>query len=62
MKSKQMPSTRYVAIERVHWDVPVRIPLRAYLEFVEHLSAELERLIARWSHAAPPRARSGSRR
>jgi hypothetical protein len=57
--SKQEPSTRDVAIERAHWDVPVRIPLRAYVQFVERLDADLERLVARWTHAAPPRARFG---
>jgi len=57
VKSKQVSSARYVAIERTHWDVPVRIPLRAYVEFVERLDAELDMLMARWGPAAPPRAR-----
>lgn len=55
--SKQEPSTRHVAIERALWDVPVRIRLRAYVEFVERLDADIEKLLARWGPAAPPRTR-----
>ena len=55
--SEQEPPTGRVAIERALWDVPVRIPLRAYVEFVERLDADLEKLLARWGPAAPPRAR-----
>jgi len=59
VKSKQGPSAREMAVERAHWDVPVRIPLRAYVEFADQITADLEHLVARWSHAAPPRARFG---
>ncbi len=56
MKGKQLLTSRYVSIERFHWDVPVRIPLRPYVEFVEWLDGELEKLADRWAPTAPPRA------
>ena len=56
MKSKQAADNQYVAIGRIHWDVPVRIPLRPYVEFVGWLDDELEKLVDRWAPTAPPKA------
>ena len=46
-----------VFIGRDHWDVPVRVELRAYLRFSRRLDSQLRRLVIRWAHAASPRAR-----
>ena len=46
-----------VLIGRDHWDVPVRVALRAYLRFGRRLDHQLRRLVVRWAHTASPRAR-----
>ncbi len=46
-----------VTIGRDHWDVPVRVELRAYLRFSRRMDGELRRLVACWAHLASPRAR-----
>ena len=46
-----------VLIGRDHWDVPVRVELRAYLRFSRRLDGKLRRLVVRWAHAASPSAR-----
>jgi hypothetical protein len=44
-------------IGREHWDVPVRVELRAYLRFSRRLDLQLRRLVVRWAHSASPSAR-----
>jgi hypothetical protein len=46
-----------VLIGRDHWDVPVRVEVRAYMRFSRRLDMQLRRLVVRWAHAAAPRAR-----
>lgn len=46
-----------VLVGRNHWDVPVRVELRAYVRFSRGLDSQLRRLVVRWSHTAPPRSR-----
>jgi hypothetical protein len=46
-----------VLIGRGHWDVPVRIRIAAYLRFSRRMDHQLHRLVARWSHLAPPSMR-----
>jgi hypothetical protein len=46
-----------VLIGRNHWDVPVRIELRAYLRFGRRMDLQLRRLVIRWAHAASPESR-----
>jgi hypothetical protein len=47
-----------VLIGRNHWDVPVRVELRAYLRFGRRLDGQLRRLVIRWAHAAAPQSRA----
>ncbi|OHB80739.1 MAG: hypothetical protein A2V98_18940 [Planctomycetes bacterium RBG_16_64_12] len=37
-------------------DVPVRVPAPSYRRFCRWLDGELDRLVARWAHAAAPSA------
>jgi hypothetical protein len=46
-----------VLIGRDHWDVPVRVELRAYLRFSRRMNKQLHRLVVRWAHAASPFSR-----
>ena len=46
-----------VLVGRNQWDVPVRVELRAYLNFNRRLDGQLRRLVIRWAHTATPRAR-----
>jgi hypothetical protein len=54
--SKVMPSDG-VLIGRDHWDVPVRVELRAFLRFSRQMDCQLRRLVVRWMHAASPVSR-----
>jgi hypothetical protein len=47
-----------VFIGRNHWDVPVRVELRAYLRFGRRMDGQLRRLVIRWAHAAAPQSRA----
>jgi hypothetical protein len=47
-----------VLIGRNHWDVPVRVELRAYLRFGRRMDGQLRRLVIRWAHAAAPQSRT----
>jgi hypothetical protein len=49
-----------VLIGRDHWDVPVSVELRAYLNFGRRMDSQLRRLVARWAHAASPQARNST--
>ncbi|MGD0382355.1 MAG: hypothetical protein ABSA77_02460 [Thermoguttaceae bacterium] len=44
----------FVSIGRDHWDVPVRVDLRAYLDFTRHINVQLRRLTERWESRAAP--------
>jgi hypothetical protein len=49
-----------VLIGRDHWDVPVSVELRAYLNFGRRMDSQLRRLVTRWAHAASPQARKSA--
>jgi len=43
------PNTlHFVSIGREHWDVPVRVELRPYLEFSRRMTRQLQKLVDRW--------------
>jgi hypothetical protein len=46
-----------VLIGRNHWDVSVRVELRAYLNFGRRIDMQLRRLVARWSPTVSPHFR-----
>jgi hypothetical protein len=56
MRAEKKDIARALLIARDHWDVPVRVRLRPYVEFVRRLDGELETLVARWAHTAAPNA------
>ena len=49
-----------VLIGRNHWDVPVRVELRAYLRFGRRMDHQLRRLVLRWAHTAAPHSRAST--
>jgi hypothetical protein len=53
-----------VSISAEHWDVPMRVELRPYLEFNRSIALQLRELEARWEKQSHPSAsqRSGNRR
>ncbi len=57
MSNNNFIVTDGLLIGRDHWDVPIRVEVRAYLRFTRRLDGQLRRLIVRWAHAASPRAR-----
>jgi len=58
MSNKPTTAAEGVLIGREHWDVPVRVELRPYLDFVRRMDCQLRWLAIRWSHAASPAAGS----
>lgn len=54
MKRQKLDFARAVLIGRQHWDVPVRVRLRPYVQFSRRMEDELEKLVARWAHTAAP--------
>ena len=56
MDNQKTDLDRNLLIARRHWDVPVRVPLRPYLQFSRCIDGQLCELIARWTHVAPPGA------
>ncbi|MCE5268087.1 MAG: hypothetical protein LLG00_09400 [Planctomycetaceae bacterium] len=46
-----------VLIGRDYWEIPVRIRLRAYLNFGRRMDGQLRRLVDQWSCTASPWAR-----
>jgi len=60
-KSKAQDLARALLIARDCWDVPVRVRLRPYVEFIRRLDGELEKLVARWGHRAAHNAPGGRR-
>ncbi len=62
MKSEKQDFARALLIDRDYWDVPVRVRLRPYVQFIHRLDGELEKLVARWAHIAAPNAPGWRRR
>jgi hypothetical protein len=44
----------FMNIGRDHWDVPVRVELRAYLDFTRRMNIQLRRLVERWEDKSRP--------
>jgi hypothetical protein len=44
----------FMNIGRDHWDVPVRVELRAYLDFTRRINIQLRRLVERWENKSRP--------
>jgi hypothetical protein len=44
---------RLVSISPEHWDVPMRVELRPYLEFNRAIASQLRELVARWEGHTP---------
>ena len=57
MSNNKLFAGEGVLIGRDHWDVPVRVELRAYMRFSRRLDSQLRRLVIRWGHVASPWAR-----
>jgi hypothetical protein len=57
MSNDKLIAGEGVLIGRDHWDVPVRVELRAYMRFSRRLDSQLRRLVVRWAHVASPWAR-----
>lgn len=57
MSNDKLTTGENVLIGRDHWDVPVRVELRAYLKFSRRMDLQLRRLVVRWAHAASPSSR-----
>jgi len=62
MSNDKMIAAEGVLIGRIHWDVPVRVELPAYLHFSRRMDRQLRRLVIRWAHTAAPAARGPSSR
>jgi len=58
MSHNKSPAGEELLIGRNHWDVPVRVELRAYLRFGRRMDGQLRRLVIRWAHAAAPKSRA----
>jgi hypothetical protein len=57
MSYNKPPAGDELAIGHNHWDVPVRVELRAFLRFGRRMDVQLRRLVVCWSHAATPESR-----
>ncbi|MCC6125060.1 MAG: hypothetical protein IT426_08870 [Pirellulales bacterium] len=44
---------RLLSIGPEHWDVPMRVELRPYLEFNRRMASQLRELVARWERHTP---------
>jgi hypothetical protein len=44
---------RLLSISPEHWDVPMRVELRPYLEFNRSIAQQLRELVARWPGHTP---------
>jgi hypothetical protein len=62
MKAKGQDLARALLIARDCWDVPVRVRLQPYVQFIRRLDGELEKLVARWADTAAPNAPGWRRR
>jgi hypothetical protein len=54
MSDEMSHTSEDVLIGRDHWDVPVRVELRAYLVFGRRMDSQLRRLVARWTRTVSP--------
>jgi hypothetical protein len=57
MNDHELTSDPRMLIGSNQWDVPVCVPLSAYLQFTRHMDVQLRRLVACWGHLAAPAAR-----
>ncbi len=57
MSNSKLIAGEGVLLGRDHWDVPVRVELRAYMRFSRRFDSQLRRLVVRWAHVASPWAR-----
>jgi hypothetical protein len=64
MKSTKDKLIGRINIDPEHWDVPMRVPLRPYLEFNRRIACQLRELVERWQGFAPgkPSNSPGNRR
>jgi hypothetical protein len=62
MTGKNLDLRRVVSIDRVYWDVPVRVPLRPYLHFCKQIDGGLIRLLNRWAGGPARSARRPPRK
>jgi len=64
MNNEKVPAAAMLRMERIHWDVPVRVELSNYLRFSRRLDGQLQELVARWApknrrpHGGPRRRAS----
>ena len=54
MSNQQLNTDEGVLIGRDHWDVPVRVELRAYLDFTRRINVQLRHLTERWERDFGP--------
>ena len=54
MKSPTSQSEFAGALDREHWDVPIRVRLLPYVDFSRWLDGELDKLVMRWTDRAAP--------
>lgn len=58
MSDKSSTIAEGVLIGREHWDIPVRVGLRPYLDFIRHMDEQVRFLVIQWSHTASPSAKN----
>jgi hypothetical protein len=54
MNNLEQKLLSYVGIGRDHWDVPVRVELRAYLDFTRRINMQLRKLVNHWEKKSSP--------
>lgn len=54
MNNLNQNSPSFVSIGRDHWDVPVRVELRPYLDFTRRINRQLRRLTERYEKDSRP--------
>jgi len=54
MSNLEQNNSNAVGIERGHWDVPVKVDFRAYLDFTRRMNVQLKRLVERRESKAAP--------
>ena len=60
MSHNQSMNDEDVLMGRSHWDVPVRVELRAFLRFGRRMDRQLRRLVFHWAYAAAPHSRGST--
>lgn len=56
------PSPQPIEIGWAHWELPVQVSRNAFTAFGRKLEEDLDKLVARWIHAAAPNAWRTQRR